>query len=74
MFSLTGVMARPLDPTFMLEMEDEILMLMRTIFRRAFGNRFYRVVHIGFSNHKKGMVIQMAVLVGNPYNLHVLRV
>ena len=58
-------MARPLDPTFMLEIEDEILMLMRNLFRRAFGNRFYRVVIMGFRNHKTGMVIQSAVLVGN---------
>ena len=65
MFSLTGVMARPLDPTFMLEFEDETLTLMRNLFRRAFGNRFYRVVFMGFRNHKTGIVIQSAVLVGN---------
>ena len=53
----------------MLEIEDEILMLMRTIFKRAFGNRFYRVVIIRYSNHKKGIVIQSAVLVGK---LHIL--
>ena len=57
-------MARPLDPTFMLEIEDEILMLMRNLFRKAFGNRFYRVVIMGFRNHQTGMVIQSAVLVG----------
>ena len=68
-FSLTGVKARTLDPKFMLEIEDEILMLMRTIFKRAFGNRFYRVVITRFSNHKKGIVIQSAVLVGK---LHIL--
>ena len=58
-------MARPLDPTFMLEIEDEILMLMRNLFRRVFGNRFYRFVIMGFRNHKTGMVIQSSVLVGN---------
>ena len=68
MFSLTGVMARPLDPTFMLEFEDETLTLMRNLFRRAFGNRFYRVVIMGFRNHKTGIVIQTAVLVGNLYH------
>ena len=57
-------MARPLDPKFMMEIEDEMLMLVRTLFRRAFGNRFYRVVIMGFRNHRTGMVIESAVLVG----------
>ena len=51
----------------MSEIEDELLMLMRNLFRSAFGNRFYRVVIMGFRNHKTGMVIQSAVLVGNLY-------
>ena len=62
-------MARPLDPKFMMEIEDEMLMLVRTLFRRAFGNRFYRVVIMGFRNHRTGMVIESAVLVGKLLSL-----
>ena len=63
----------------MSEIEDELLMLMRNLFRSAFGNRFYRVVIMGFRNHKTGMVIQSAVLMGNLYfsyiqNIHIQKI
>ena len=43
-------------------MRDVLLNMMRTFFRRKFGELFYRLVVIDLKPHHKGLIVEMGLL------------
>ena len=50
------------DRQWTLEMRDVLLNMMRTFFRRKFGELFYRLVVIDLKPHSKGLIVEMGLL------------
>ena len=50
------------DRQWTLEMRDVLLNMMRTFFRRKFGELFYRLVVIDLKPHPKGLIVEMGLL------------